>query len=370
MAVIPEPVRVDPQYRWLSVSARTGRIIADLPGLVIDQVSSVLGGETTTTGSLPLFDRTPARWDEAILEGAACLILVDGSDDDRPIWGGPVISTVPDESDAVALSLASWEWFLRGFYIGDKAFTGVQQTQIIAQLVAQFVQDGSHPLIVEAAASSTLRDDSYADADDKTALDALTSCMNLSGGAEWTVSWRHLSDPERYVPVMTIADRIGIQPAPGLGTAATFAMPGAVTTFSWTRSYASGDGANSIIATSNPDPDEPRPQSPPQLYVDPLRPTVQYRWTPSTSIIDVATLTSHAAARLVLMQNGSRALTLTASTQAAPRLGHDWNLGDVIGFDLTAPSVPNGLSGTARALGWSLDLAAGQVSPVLGVPNA
>lgn len=361
-----------PDYRWLSVSSRSGRVLADLPGLVCSSVGAVLGGETVTSASLPLFDRCPERWWEAVAEVAACLVLVDAADDGRPVWGGPVIKSDKNESDTVALSLASWEWFLRGFYVGGREFTGVPQTQVVATLLAEFVQDGTHPLVVEAASSGTLRDRTYADADDKPAIDVLSELMDVQGGPEWTVGWRHLSDPERYVPVMRVADRVGVSPQNGLGPGATFDMPGAVTAFSLTTSWASGDGATSVVATSNPDPsdqDAPRPQSPPQVVDDPLRPTVQHRWTPSTSITDTATLVSHAVARLAIMRGGARALSLTAHTADAHRLGRTWRIGDDVGYAIDAPSVPEGLTGMARALGWVLDLDASTVTPVLGVPS-
>ncbi len=359
-----------PEYRWVSVSARTGRIIADLPGVRVPQVGQVLGGEVAASGTLPLGDRLPTRWEEAIDEAAACLVLLDGDD---PVWGGPVTETERGETDEIALTLSSWEWFLRGFYVGDAAYTATQQTLIVADLLESFVQDGSHPLIVEADASTTLRSDSFEDADDKTALSALTACMNLDGGAEWTIGWRRLSDPERYVPVATIRDRIGISPGVGFEPAATFDLPGAVTTFRLTRSYATGDGANHITATSNPDPgSDQRPQSPPQVYADPLRPTVQRRFTPSTSITQVSTLVSHAVAELAIRRGGSRALALTAVADGAPRLGRTWSIGDDVGYDIAAPSVPSGLRGQARALGWTLDFpddGPTTVTPILGVPS-
>lgn len=364
---------VTSDYRWVSVSSSTGRIIADLPGLVCPQVGMVLGGESTTQASLPLFDRCPTRWEEAVQEKNACLVLLDAASDDRPVWGGPVIRTIRSEADEVPISLASWEWFLRGFYVGDRVFTGVQQTQIVATLLAEFVQDSTHPLIVEAAASAILRDDSFVDEDDKRVLDALTAIMNLEHGPEWTVGWRRLSDPERYVPVMSVADRIGVSPMAGLAPAATFEMPGPVASFELTRSYATGDGATDVMATSNPDPsnpDAPRPQSPHQVHGD-GGPTVQYRFTPTTSITQIPTLTSHAAARVALMAGGSRALALTAIAAAAPRLGSTWGIGDDLGYAIQAPSVPASLTGTARALGWTLDFPDGDpatVTPILGVP--
>lgn len=354
-----------PEYRWLAVSARTGRVIADVPGLVCDQVGVILGGATTATAKLPLADRTPANWLQATAPVASCLVLLDG---DTPVWGGIVLRRVRTADDTVDLTLSTWEWMLDGFYVGDATYSATEQTAIAADLVETFVLDGTHPLVVEATAGSTTRDRTYFDADDKTVLTVLGELMDVAGGPEWTITWRHLSDPERYVPVLTIAERIGSSPADGMGPAATFELPGPVTDVSFTEDWAHGAGATSVVATSNPDPNEVRPQSPPQTSDDPDRPTVQFRWSPSTSITDLDTLTEHAQARLDLMSAGSRAMALTARLEEAPRLGRTWVVGDDVGYRIQAPAFPGGLEGTARSLGCSLGLAAQTVTPILAAP--
>ena len=172
----------------------------------------------------------------------------------------------------------------------------------------------------------------------------------MENGPEWTVTWRHLSDPERYVPVMSIADRIGNAVPAGLGPAATFEMPGPVASFQLVEDWTGSAAANNVIATSTAD-GETLPMSAAQVVEDPDRPTLEYRFTPSTSITNIATLTSHAARALALKKDGSVAIALSAVRESAPRLGLDWGIGDDIGYRIQAPSV-GVLSGVARAIGW------------------
>jgi hypothetical protein len=130
--------------------------------------------------------------------------------------------------------------------------------------------------------------------------------------------------------------------------------------------YGADEGANDVMAVSS-GTEEARPQSEHQTNTDDGRPRFEYRWTPSTSITDVDTLTSHAQRALAAMKDGSLALTLTANREEAPKLGRDWFLGDDIGFSIDAPEFPGGISGTARCVGW--ELTDTTVTPLVDVTN-
>jgi hypothetical protein len=96
------------------------------------------------------------------------------------------------------------------------------------------------------------------------------------------------------------------------------------------------------------------------------RPPFEYRFTPSTSISEVSTLTAHAQSALAQMQDGAQALTLTAIVQDAPRLGRDWFVGDDIGYRIQSPAFPDGLEGVARCIGWKVSVAEpSTVTPIL-----
>jgi len=395
---------------WVATAARTGRVIADLPLLSVPQVGAVLGGYTTAQGTLPVggtgVGAPPEAWLEATLHGGATLVLLD---DGVPVWGGLVKARRRNSGDVITLSLATLEAYFDGRFVGDKTYTATGQNAIVADLIASYVVDGvtpGLPIRVDGGTGGTARDRAYTDEQDKTVLSVLTELSSVTGGPEWTIGWEHQSSPERYTPVLFVGDRIGVSPSLGLAPAAMFDLPGCVSFAELVEDFSAGKGATDVMATSTAVADV-RPQSPHQLSGDSVRPSVEFRFTPSTSITVVDTLTAHAARVVAAMGEGARALSLTADLGSAPRLGRDWAMGDDVGYAIggveddptrirtddgysdtyddvygetfwtkanpagreSVPAFPGGLVGVGRAVGWSMTLpeagVVGKVSPVL-----
>lgn len=350
---------------WVACNARDGRVLADLPDLDVGSVSVVLGSYTSTQGTLPV-PTAPEGWERATLPGAVFLVLLDDRQDGTdpvPVWGGLVLRRERSLADDVPVSVATIEAYLDRRFVGDRTFTATSQTQIVRLLVEEMATD--FPVRVQVTASATTRDRVYEDDSDKTLLSVLAELSGVIGGPEWTVGWEHQSSPERYTPVLYVADRIGSSPMAGMGPAATFESPGPVTDARLVEDYGVGKGATDVMATSTGSVDT-RPQSPHQVAVSSERPPFEHRFTPSTSITQVSTLTAHAQSALTQMQDGAQALTLTAVVQDAPRLGVDWFIGDDIGYQITGPAFPGGLVGTARCIGWSMDLTEpATITPIL-----
>lgn len=395
---------------WVSTDARTGVVIADLPGLAVTTVKRSIGRYEPASAALPL-PTAPENWLLATRHGGANLILLS---DGVPIWGGMVTQRPRSSGDVLPLSLATIESYLDRRYVGDVTYAGVGQNDIVADLIARYVATGPHggiPIRVQYATSGAgqVRDHAYTDASDKTVYAALTELSALIGGPEWTIEWEHLTSPERYTPVLYVGDRIGRAVTPGLAPAATFEMPGCVIDATLVEDYSAGKGANSVTAVSTATVDV-RPQSPVQIpTVDDGRPTFETRFTPSTSITLVSTLTAHAQAALATLAPGGRALALSAAVEKAPPLGIDWALGDDVGYDIgglevdprthvvdvyadtfvdvwvdrfyptgtatvlvnpagrdSVPAFPGGIAGTARCIGWEMTLDGVQtVTPIL-----
>lgn len=362
---------------WVATEMRTGRIITDLPDLDVDAVSTVLGAYTSTSGSLPV-PTAPEGWLRATLHGATVYHLLDDPQDGTdpvPLWGGFVTRRVRSHEDTVSLPIASLEAYLDRCFVGDVTYTGVGQAAIVADLIDQFVNDGSITIRVEqVGGAGTPRDRTYEAASDKTVLSVLTELYGVQGGPEWTIGWEWQHSPERITPVLYVGDRIGSAPAEGFGPSVTFEMPGSVSAVEFTEDYSAGSGATDVMAVSSASAGA-RPESPRQTSGDTERPTFQHRFTPSTSITNTATLTAHAQRALAEMASGARTLTLTAIDDGTNRLGIDWWLGDTVGFEIggidsagaeMVPSFPGGLSGEARVLGWSMSLKEPRtVTPVL-----
>jgi hypothetical protein len=220
----------------------------------------------------------------------------------------------------------------------------------------------------------------YTDQADKTVYSALQDLMGVQGGPEWYVGWEWQTNPERLTPVLYVGDRIGVAAAAGMQPNAWFEMPGPVKSFQMVEDFTDSHGANAVMAVSS-GVGTSRPQSTLQVFADPQRPTIEFRWTPSTSITDTTTLNTYAVQALSQLQQGSVTLSMdaVASDPACPQLGVDWNLGDDIGYRIggldangvdTVPAFPGGISGTARAIGYTLDVTETPVlTPVLAAPT-
>lgn len=345
---------------WVSVNANDGSIIADLTNLKADgALKQTLMRYESQTASLPM-DGAPPNWRQATRKGAVFLVALGEPEENelrgQPLWGGMVIRRTRSVGTGVKLSMVTAEGYLDRVYMGDHTFTAIGQNTIVQTLVNTYAKTGTKrglPLRVEViGGAGTPRDQVYADSEDKTLYSVLEGLSGILGGPEWTINWEWV-DERTLGLVLKVASRIGSPPPVGLKPAAQFHLPGSVTDAELVEGYGSDEGANDVMAVSS-GVEGARPQSPHQTNTADLRPRFEHRWTPDTNIKDVPTLTSHAQRALAAMKDGTVALALTANRAEAPKLGHDWFLGDDIGFDITAPEFPDGLHGTARCVGWEL----------------
>lgn len=352
---------------WLSVDSNTGAVIADLPTLRVDgALKATLMRYESQTATLPM-DGAPPNWRVATRTGGTFLVALD--EQEQPLWGGMVIRRNRTVGEGVKMSLVTAEAYLDRAYVGDEPFTNTAQNLIVKTLVEKYAKTGALrglPIRVEiVGGNGVARDRTYKDSEDKTLYSVLTDLSGVLGGPEWTIGWEWV-DADTLGLVFYVGDRIG-SPAPaGLNPAAQFYLPGSVTDAELEEGYGADEGANDVMAVSSGTEDA-RPQSPRQTVTTDLRPRFEHRWTPSTSITDVGTLASHAQRALGAMKDGTVALTLTANRQEAPQLNRDWRIGDDIGFDITAPEFPDGLVGTARAVGW--ELTDTTITPLVDVTN-
>lgn len=347
---------------WLAVSAKTGQVLEELPDLQVATVGATIGTHFAVTASLPT-PSAPPGWLDATKPLAAALVLLIN---DEPIWAGLIGQRKRGTAETVSLAVASWESYLARRYVGTKSYAGVPQCTIVADLVNTFViADGPAMLVEVEGSTGQSRDRSYKDDADKTVDAALSELSGIIAGPEWTITPRRLTSPERYVPVVRIANRLGTSPVAGLRPAAIFDQPGCVIDAELSEDYSSGRGATRVVATSSATGDV-RPQSGPADAADPERPRVEYRWSPSSSITEISTLNAHAGAALAAMRGGASAIVLTADLQQAPRLGVDWALGDDVGYDLSGQSFPQPVQGIGRAIGWQMSLVGTPtVTPIL-----
>ncbi|QYC54944.1 minor tail protein [Arthrobacter phage Popper] len=346
---------------WISVNANDGSVIADLTNLRVDgALKKTLMRYEPQTATLPM-DGAPPNWRQATRKGAVFLVALGEPEENelrgRPLWGGMVTQRTRAVGTGAAMSLITPEGYLDRVYVGDEKFTAKPQNTLVKELVEKYAKTGVKrgiPIRVQiVGGNGSPMDRTYKDSEDKTLYSVLTDLSGVIGGPEWTIGWEWV-DVQKLGLVFYVGDRIGAPAPAGLEPAAQFYLPGSVTDAQLIEGYGSDQGANDIMAVST-GTEGARPQSPHQTNTTDLRPRFEYRWTPSTSISNVATLTAHAQRALAAMKDGTVALTLTANREESQQLGKDWNIGDDIGFDITAPEFPDGLVGTARCVGWELD---------------
>jgi len=356
---------------WVAVELDSGRVLADLPLLDGDSgpvtIVQTMGRYEQAIVTLPVnLQNAVPDWEYATMPAASALVLLQ---DDVPIWGAYIARRKRGAGDVIWLTLMTMEGYFDRRYLGDVSFTQVGQNSIVQSLVNSYAAAGSNggiPIRVQVVNGGvgTLRDRTYFDKDDKTLYSALQDLAGVINGPEWTIGWEHQSNPERFTPVLYVGDRLGTASTAGLSPAAMFDMPGAINNFSYEEDYGVGRGATDVMAYSSGQGDV-RPQSPRQVAADLTRPTFEYRWTPSTSITDVSTLTGYAQGKLLQLSGGTTTVALSAILKHAPKLGIDWFMGDDIGFQIggldgtgrdTVPAFPGGLTGVARAIGYQLTL--------------
>jgi hypothetical protein len=350
---------------WVSVSATTGSVVADLPGLRVDgSLKRTIGRHESQTAVLPL-DGAPENWRDATRKKSVFLVALtdpsEAEDRGRPVWGGMVTERTTSHKEGVSLSMVTAEDYLNDRYVGDENYSH-EQNIIVANLVDKYVAPNGIPIrVVMLPGANPVRQRTYLDADDKTVFAAIDELSGVSGGPEWTIDWEWV-DERKLGLVLYVGARIG-SPAPeGLGPSSSFNLPGNVVDAELVEGYRRGEGANDVMAVSSGSGDA-RPQSSRHVAAGDGRPKIEYRWSPSTSITEISTLEGHAERGLAGLKDGTVALAITATTDETT----PFNLGDDVGFDLTSWAWPDGISGTARALG--IEWTDTTVTPVLDVTH-
>jgi hypothetical protein len=377
-------------FSWLAVDAVDGHVWGELADFTIDKARAVLGQVQTAQGTYPVAsDTTPVDFLQGTVPWAIAILLISDMAP-NPVGGWYVNQRVRTLADLMSLPLVSGEGILERRIVGNATFTGTDQNTILSSLVTSFLSappTGSTGLsgwpgrVNVVGGAGKVRDRTYLDINDQTLLTAAQELMGVIGGPEFTVTWEHLTSPERYLPVLNVGTRIGTAVTAGLGPQAVFEVGGtstggSVTDVTYAEDYSTGKGANFVTATGVTQADGSRPQRSVST-ADTRRLAVEHRWNPSTTITDPATLLAHAQSQAILMANGARSLTLSSIASQGPIFGVDWFLGDDIGYSVggqdqnaheTVPGFPGSLSGIARAIGWEMqpDIPTNIVTPILG----
>lgn len=343
-------------FRFLAVSLSDGTVLTEFPGLQVSRLSYRFEETTSETMVIP-WRNIPSNWGEATIPYGAAVLLVHGS---TVLWGGIVIKRERTlQGDGLSLTVGTVEHYLNSVYVKDHVYSNRDQCEIVKDLVSSTLKDHRCMISVEVSPSSIRRDRTYEESSDKTLLSALQELSNVRDGPEWCTSWRVVDG--RYLPVLTVADRIG-----SVSPVTTF-DESVMTSFKIVEDYTSGYGANMVWAVGDAT-GEGQLRSDTMVAEQSYRPVVEHIVRPSSSITQKETLNAHASSALAQLRDGTNTMSMTLSLLAAPIVYEEWRPGDVVAWTVADDDGRfTGFDhGEARVIGYDIDFSGvWTITPVL-----
>lgn len=332
-------------FQFLAVSLSSGIVLAEFPDLQVSKLSYRFEEVTSETMVLP-WRNIPSNWGEATIPYGVAILLVRGS---TVLWGGIVVKRERSlQGDGLSLTVVTVEHYLDSVYVKDHVYSNCDQCDIVKDLVSTTLEGHRFMLSIEASPSAVRRDRTYEESSDKTLLSVLQELSNVQNGPEWCTSWR--AGGGRYVPVLTVADRIG-----SVVPVTTF-DESVMTAFRVLEDYTAGYGANMVWAVGDAT-GEDRLRSDVMVADQSYRPVVEHVVRPSSSITRKETLDAHASASLRQLRNGTNTMSMTLSLLAAPIVYEEWRPGDVVAWTVADDDGRfTGFDhGEARVVGYDID---------------
>lgn len=343
-------------FQFLAVSLTSGIVLAEFPDLQVSKLSYRFEETTSETMVLP-WRNIPSNWSEATIPYGVAILLVRGS---TVLWGGIIVKRERTlQGEGLFLTLATVEHYFDSVYVKDHVYSNRDQCEIVKDLVSTTLEGHRFTLSVEASGSSIRRDRTYEESSDKTLLSVLQEFSNVQNGPEWCTSWRVVDG--RYMPVLTVADRIGSV------TPVTTFDESVMTSFKIVEDYTSGYGANMVWAVGSTT-GEDQLRSDVMVADQPYRPVVEHVVRPSSSITQKETLNAHASASLQQLRDGTNTMSMTLSLLAAPIVYEEWRPGDVVAWTVADEDgrFTGFDQGEARVVGYDVDFSGvWTITPVL-----
>ncbi|UVX36098.1 MAG: hypothetical protein [Namikivirus ozawa] len=343
-------------FQFLAVSLTSGIVLAEFPDLQVSKFSCRFEEMTSETVTLP-WRNIPSNWYEATVPYGTAILLTRGS---TVLWGGIVVKRERVlQGSGLSLTLATVEHYLDSVYVKDHVYSNRDQCEIVKDLVSSTLKDHRFILSVEASPSSIRRDRTYEESSDKTLLSVLQELSNVQNGPEWCTSWRNVDG--RYVPVLTVADRIGST------VPVTTFDESVMTAFRVLEDYTAGYGANMVWAVGDTT-GEDQLRSDTMVAEQSYRPVVEHVVRPSSSIVRKETLNGYASSALQQLRDGTNTVGMTLSLMAAPIVYEEWRPGDVVAWTVADDDGRfTGFDrGEARVVGYDIDFSGvWTITPVL-----
>lgn len=343
-------------FQFLAVSLTSGVVLAEFPDLQVSKLSYRFEEVTSETMVLP-WRNIPSNWNEATIPYGTAILLTR---DSTVLWGGIVVKRERTlQGSGLLLTLATVEHYFDSVYVGDHVYSNCDQCEIVKDLVSSTLDGHRFMFSVEATPSRIRRDRTYEADSGKTLLSAIQELSNVQNGPEWCTSWR--SSGEGYLPVLTIADRIGSV------TPVTTFDESVMTSFRVLEDYTAGYGANVVWAVGTTT-GETQLRSDVMVAEQSYRPVVEHIVNASSSIMRKETLNGHASSALQQLRDGTNTVDMTLSLMAAPIIYEEWKPGDVVEWLVADDDgrLDGFAHGEARVVGYDVDFSGvWTITPVL-----
>lgn len=343
-------------FQFLAVSLTSGTVLAEFSDLQVSKLSYRFEETTSETMVIP-WRSIPSNWGEATIPYGVAILLVRGS---TVLWGGIVVKRERTlQGSGLSLTVVTVEHYFDSVYVGNHVYSNRDQCEIVKDLVSSTLKDHRFMLSMEVSPSRIRRDRTYEESSDKTLLSVLQELSNVQNGPEWCTSWR--ADNGRYLPVLTVADRIGSV------TPVTTFDESVMTAFNILEDYTSGYGANMVWAVGAT-AGEDQLRSDTMVADQSYRPVVEHVVRPSSSITRKETLNAHASVSLRQLRDGTNTLSMTLSLLAAPIVYEEWKPGDVVAWTIADDDgrFAGFDHGEARVVGYDIDFSGvWTITPVL-----
>lgn len=345
------------RFQFLSVSLTDGIVLAEFPALQVSKFSYRFEEKTSETVTIP-WRNIPSNWNEATIPYGTAIVLVNGL---TVLWGGIVVKRERGmQSSGLSLTLVTVEHYFDSVYVKDHAYSKRDQCEIVKDLVSSTLTGHRFTLLTNVTSSRILRDRTYEESSEKTLLSVLQDLSNVQNGPEWCTSWQAV-DGGRYLPVLTVADRIGSV------TPVTTFDESVMTSFRIVEDYTTGYGANMVVAVGSTS-GEDQLRSDVMTVEQSYRPVIEHVVRVSESITRKETLNDHAMSVLRQLQEGTNTVDMTLDLMAAPVVYRDWSPGDVVAWDIADDSgrLEGFDHGEARVVGYDIDFSGSwTVTPIL-----
>lgn len=330
--------------RFKLINSTNGVELGELQNIQCNSVSVSMLEAETTSFKIP-YNNLPSDWTDSLQPYKSVILMIDDTTN-VAYYGGFITKRTRKQSDAcIQLDCTDVLGYLKRVYVPTLSYSQISQTLLLQDVIQQSLRYSTVPITVSADESPVKRDRTINEADNKTVFDIIDSFNGLDGGTELSHSWEYDVTSSTWKCIIRISDHIG-QSTPIILDGRMFSD------FQMIEDYTTGYGGNSVLAYSTSGNTQLESSWHSSRFWG--RPLLQYRWSPSSSIVNVDTLNSYAAQKLHDIELGTTTYSFSCPYALMPPLGVVWSLGDSMRFTLHSTQFKDITTVTARAVGYTM----------------